>query len=361
MFEAGEIKFSEIKQFLETNPNGVEASSIAGWSAPFKMPNELDNFGRAIGLTRGGTRYSRSSYAFSEFRGMVKASLPVISSNLIIDQTVSDFQFNFSYQIVASNMSGDNNHPFSYLLANNVDVAFLTVDSSGLVSGLIDISKKTLSNDRLTLYFDVIASNYAGADRKTLTLNVTLDAPNKKPVITIVGENPKYLVAGNAYTDAGATAFDEEDLDITSNITTTNLVNSAVAGTYQVKYDVQDSEGLAADQKIRTVIVAPPPNDRPIITRIGAFSITITEGDTYNDAGATAEDNQDGNITHLIQTVNPVNTSSPGTYTITYDVTDSGGLAANTVERIVVVRPAPNTPPEITLIGDAFVEMTVGG
>ena len=64
MFEEGQIKFSEIKQFLESNPDGVEASSIAGWSAPFKMPNELDAFGQIVGSLKGGSGYTRSSYSF---------------------------------------------------------------------------------------------------------------------------------------------------------------------------------------------------------------------------------------------------------------------------------------------------------
>ena len=75
-----------------------------------------------------------------------------------------------------------------------------------------------------------------------------------------------------------------------------------MAGTYQVKYNVQDSQGLAADEKIRTVIVNLPANDPPVITRIGPAAITIVQNTTYNDQGATALDAQDGDITSRIVT-----------------------------------------------------------
>ena len=360
MFEEGQIKFSEIKQFLESNPDGVEASSIAGWSAPFKMPNELDAFGQIVGSLKGGSGYTRSSYSFSEFRGMTKADIPVISSDAIINQTITSLVFNFSYQIVASNMSGDKNHPFLYTVNNVGNVGVLNVNSSGLISGVIDVRSKTIVDNSLTLSFNAIAANYAGASVQPITLNLTVALPNEKPEIEIIGLNPKYLITGDTYNDEGATAFDPEDGVITSSIVTTNPVNTAVAGTYQVKYNVQDSQGLAADEKIRTVIVNLPANDPPVITRIGPAAVTIVQNTTYNDQGATALDAQDGDITSRIVTVNPVNTSVPATYTITYNVTDLGGLSADQVTRIVLVEPEPNTPPTISLIGDAAVTVNAG-
>ena len=64
------------------------------------------------------------------------------------------------------------------------------------------------------------------------------------------------------------------------------------------------------------------------------------------DQGATASDSFEGNLTTSIVTVNPVNTSLAGSYTITYNVTDSSGNAATEVTRTVNVVDA--TPPVIT-------------
>src|SRR2546428_6972338 len=84
--------------------------------------------------------------------------------------------------------------------------------------------------------------------------------------------------------------------------------------------------------------------DTPVITRIGPSQVTVQVGSTYVDAGATALDNVDGNITSKIVTVNPVNTSTPGTYTVTYDVSDTAGNAATQVTRTVNVV-SSSTPP----------------
>ena len=74
-------------------------------------------------------------------------------------------------------------------------------------------------------------------------------------------------------------------------------------------------------------------------------------GSTYTDLGATASDNYDGDITDDIVTVNNVDTSVIGSYTVTYNVSDDAGNAATEVTRTVNV--TDTTAPVITLVGDA--------
>ena len=57
-----------------------------------------------------------------------------------------------------------------------------------------------------------------------------------------------------------------------------------------------------------------------LITLNGDAQITIEVGTTYTDPGATASDNSDGDITADIVTVNNVDTSVIGSYTVTYNV-----------------------------------------
>ena len=78
----------------------------------------------------------------------------------------------------------------------------------------------------------------------------------------------------------------------------------------------------------------------PVITLLGDAAVSIEVGDTYIDAGATAKDNYDGDITSNIVTVSNVDTAIVGSYTVTYDVTDANGNAADTVTRIVTVEDA---------------------
>ena len=75
------------------------------------------------------------------------------------------------------------------------------------------------------------------------------------PVITVLGKNPATTGVGNTYNDAGATAFDEEDGDITSKIVVDNQVDTSKPGTFYVYYNVTDSDGNKAEQASREVIV----------------------------------------------------------------------------------------------------------
>ena len=78
----------------------------------------------------------------------------------------------------------------------------------------------------------------------------------------------------------------------------------------------------------------------PVITLLGDATVSIEVGDTYIDAGATAKDNYDGDITSNIVTVSNVDTAIVGSYTVTYDVSDANENAAATVTRSVTVEDA---------------------
>ena len=76
---------------------------------------------------------------------------------------------------------------------------------------------------------------------------------------------------------------------------------------------------------------------KPAIILLGASSVSLESGATYTDAGATATDDIDGTITTQIVTINPVDTSTVGTYTITYNVSDAAGNTATAVTRAVEI------------------------
>lgn len=66
----------------------------------------------------------------------------------------------------------------------------------------------------------------------------------------------------------------------------------------------------------------------PVIELTGNASVTVTFGTPYTDSGATATDDVDGNVTTRMTVTNPVDTAVLGTYTITYQVSDSAGNVA---------------------------------
>ena len=206
----------------------------------------------------------------------------------------------------------------------------------------------------VTYNVDDAAGN--AATQVSRTVNVTADVT--VPVITLLGDATVSLELGSSYTDAGATAVDNIDGTITSNIATVNTVDVNTVGTYTVTYNVDDAAGNAATQVSRTVNVTADVTV-PVITLLGDATVSLELGSSYTDAGATAVDNIDGTITSSIVTVNPVNVNAVGTYTVTYNVDDAAGNAATQVSRTVNVT-ADVTVPVITLLGDATVSLELG-
>ena len=94
----------------------------------------------------------------------------------------------------------------------------------------------------------------------------------------------------------------------------------------------------------------------PTITLLGDADLTIPVGGTFTDPGATASDNVDGDITNKIVATGTVNTSTVGTYHLTYDVTDAAGNHAIQLTRTVhVVLQVLTSTPTPTIGGDPVV------
>ena len=142
------------------------------------------------------------------------------------------------------------------------------------------------------------------------------------------------------------------------SIVTVNLVDVNTVGTYTVTYNVSDAAGNAASQVSRTVTITPDVTI-PVITLLDDVEVSIELGSTYIDAGATAIDNIDGDITSAIVVANSVDINTVGTYTVTYNVSDAAGNAATQVIRTVNITPDV-TIPVITLLGESEVSLELG-
>jgi len=82
---------------------------------------------------------------------------------------------------------------------------------------------------------------------------VSCNKDKTAPVITILGNNPltHCIIQVNdstylPYIDAGATAIDDEDGDVTDKIETIINVDATQEGTYSVEYTVEDNAGNKA-------------------------------------------------------------------------------------------------------------------
>ena len=85
--------------------------------------------------------------------------------------------------------------------------------------------------------------------------------------------------------------------------------------------------------------------EKPVIELFGDTTITLKFGENYNELGAVATDNVDGDLTKKIKISGKVDTQKAGEYIIKYTVTDKAGNKA-TVERKVIVEKKKEEPKE---------------
>ena len=210
------------------------------------------------------------------------------------------------------------------------------IDGNLTASIVITGAVNTATAGTYLVNYNVSDSAGNAATEVTRTVNVAADVT--APVITLNGASTINLNVGDTYTEQGATATDNIDGDLTSSIVIGgNTVNTNLAGTYIITYNVSDSSGNAAIEVTRTVIVAPD-TTAPVIVLNGAATINLNVGDNYTEQGATATDNIDGDITANIVIAGAiVNTSIAGVYVVTYNVSDAAGNAATQVTRTVNV------------------------
>ena len=170
------------------------------------------------------------------------------------------------------------------------------------------------------------------------------------PVITINGQNPATVELGDTYSDAGATAMDA--YHGTTEVIASGNVDTTTVGTYTVTYTATDLDNNTATAT-RTVNVVD--TTAPVITVTGDNPATTELGETYTDAGATATD-LSGAIT--VVTSGTVDTTTVGTYTLTYTATDPSSNTSTTTRTVNVV---DTTAPAITVTGDNPATVELGG
>ena len=87
-------------------------------------------------------------------------------------------------------------------------------------------------------------------------------------------------------------------------------------------------------------------NPVPIVTVLGENPISIAQGESYSDLGATALNSEGGTVQVTVS--GEVDTTKAGTYTLTYTAVDADGNTTTTSRTINVL---DKTPPVITLVG----------
>ena len=172
------------------------------------------------------------------------------------------------------------------------------------------------------------------ADQVSITYTWTVDA--EKPVLATtatsgdLGCNPTVVAPVFSGTD-------NCEGSITPNVTTSGPSNTGCAYTQTWDANYTDGCNNVADQ-VSITYTWTEDTEVPVITLLGDATVNICQGTPYTDAGATASDNCEGDITaSIVTTGDVIDVNTPGTYYVTYDVTDACGNNAVQVIRTVII------------------------
>ena len=332
--------FSAIRVFFGTSssthalvPNGADLvngsdlfSAGSDWSTPM-----------GTALTNGSINFVDASY-----NNIVNSAIPgdpVYIRVIDPDRNTDDL----SYQTLDVR-----------LISSNGDILNITLIESGISSGTFTGWVQTIEEapDIFDGILQVISSGIINAtyydtnDRgQNVLINSIIDILeiiNDPPVITMNGTSQVVVELGSIYVDAGATALDDIDGDITDWIITVNSVDNTTVGNYTVTYDVTDSSGNPAVQVVRTVDVvdttppvwAPVPSDR--ITGYGSdlnYDVDAVDPSTPITYGVNDTTNFTIDANGLITNNNPLNI---GVYFLKISAADAYGNTAYSVIKITV-------------------------
>ncbi|MCJ8311334.1 MAG: BspA family leucine-rich repeat surface protein [Saccharospirillaceae bacterium] len=186
----------------------------------------------------------------------------------------------------------------------------------------------------------------------TRTINIV---DTQIPVLTLNGESDITLEVFDMYTEQGAVVSDNNDLDLQAVITSD--LEMDILGNYTITYQFTDAAGNIAQSITRTVNVVDTTDPVLILTLDpeGEAEVTLFDDEVYQELGAVVTDNYDNNLT--IQISDNINNQITGSYTVTYQVSDTSGNQTSLTRTVNVVA---DLPPQLTLNGQTYVSLHKG-
>ena len=154
------------------------------------------------------------------------------------------------------------------------------------------------------------------------------------PEIQLQGDTEYKVSYKKEYQEPGYAAIDNYDGDITEKVEVNTKDISPSEKEYY--YSVSDSNGNKQQVKRKVIFIDDIP---PKVEINGEGTIFLNVGDTYEEQGATAIDEKDGELTEKLEITSNVDTNQVGTYVVRYSVPDNSGNIGIADREIVVGGP----------------------
>lgn len=282
----------------------------------------------------------------------------------------------YTYEYVASDVAGNTSATISRtvyvvdpvipnIILNGSSVIHLTLgdtfvdsgavwvdmtDGDGVISSASGAVNTTATGSYVITYTYINSLGNTGTLSRTIIISDVLPVPDTTPPsVTLSGSTTLTLEAGSGYTDDGAFWTDNTDgsgntLDTTFTLSGLTYLTDhlSIPGVYTLMYTKVDASGNSGSTN-RTITIQD--TTAPTLTVNGSSTLTLLQGEAYTESGALWSDTVDGSGILSTPFSGSVDTSTLGTYLLTYQYVDSSNNTGTTT-RTVHVR-ARVTPPVI--------------
>ena len=168
-----------------------------------------------------------------------------------------------------------------------------------------------------------ISRNFIFETKVTRTVTIIDD---ESPEIKLNGSVETLVCPNKEYKEEGFEITDNFDKDLKDKVEITEREDEII-------YMIEDSSGNKT-KKIRKLIYAD--EAKPKIELKGFPKTYLWLNSKYKEAGFSANDNCDGDISDKVKVEGKVDTSSPGTYKLTYKVSDKAGNETSVIREVIV-------------------------
>ncbi|MEG0771204.1 MAG: polysaccharide deacetylase family protein [Clostridia bacterium] len=159
-------------------------------------------------------------------------------------------------------------------------------------------------------------------------------------VMKIVGKEDVTVEVMTEYKDEGIATLLEKKDNLQSELVESN-VDIKKPGKYTATYKITNKKGKNPITVVRTIDVVD--KTAPKLSLKGGTIVTIKIGTAFKDAGATAIDNVDGDISANVVVSGEVKDKTIGEYKLTYASTDTSGNVSNIIRTVKVTQNESST------------------
>ena len=206
----------------------------------------------------------------------------------------------------------------------------LGVTETRYVDGELDLTIED-DIDMTTLGDYMVNYRATGLKKNKTILQRLIHVVDKTPPkIHLLGSGIVRIVYKSEYKEKGATAKD--DIDGNLPVTITGKVNTSKIGKYKIRYSAKDKSGNSATRIREIEVLDATP---PYLKLHGKHQITLSQGESYKEAGAEATDEIDGKVEVLRS--GKIDTQKVGDYEFIYSAVDRARNRISVTRKVKVI------------------------